>query len=134
MVKSTRLVSLDIFRGITLAFMIIVNTPGSWNYVYPPLEHSKWNGCTPTDLVFPFFLFIVGVSTWYSLKKYGNELNSKSLFRIFRRVGSIFLLGLLLNVFPYFISGLFYSENYGSSSAYSIGLWFWSFNMPVGTS
>ncbi len=94
---SSRLVSLDIFRGLTLAFMIIVNTPGSWEYVYPPLEHSKWNGCTPTDLVFPFFLFIVGISTWFSLKKYGNELNGSSLFRIFRRMVAIFLLGLLLN-------------------------------------
>jgi len=109
MVKSsTRLVSLDIFRGITLAFMIIVNTPGSWNYVYPPLEHSKWNGCTPTDLVFPFFLFIVGISTWYSLKKYGNELNESSLFRIFRRMASIFALGVLLNIFPFF--GMDYSK------------------------
>ena len=57
----SRLVSLDIFRGLTVAFMIIVNTPGSWEYVYSPLRHAKWHGCTPTDLVFPFFLFIVGV-------------------------------------------------------------------------
>jgi predicted acyltransferase len=67
--SSSRLVSLDIFRGLTVAFMIIVNNPGSWDYVYGPLQHSKWNGCTPADLVFPFFLFIVGMSTWYSLKK-----------------------------------------------------------------
>ena len=76
MAKTTgRLVSLDIFRGLTIAFMIIVNTPGSWEYVYAPLRHAKWHGCTPTDLVFPFFLFIVGVSTFYSLKKYGNEFD-----------------------------------------------------------
>jgi predicted acyltransferase len=106
--SSNRLVSLDIFRGLTLAFMIIVNTPGSWEYVYPPLEHSKWNGCTPTDLVYPFFLFIVGISTWYSLKKYGSELNESSLFRIFRRMASIFALGVLLNIFPYF--GMDYSR------------------------
>jgi predicted acyltransferase len=98
----SRLISLDIFRGMTIAFMIIVNTPGSWKYVYPPLEHAKWNGCTPTDLVFPFFLFIVGMSTWYSLKKYGNEINGSSLLRIFRRTITIFAVGLLLTIFPYF--------------------------------
>jgi predicted acyltransferase len=100
--NSTRLVSLDIFRGLTVAFMIIVNTPGSWNYVYPPLRHAEWHGCTPTDLVFPFFLFIVGVSTWYSLKKYGHEINSGSLLRIFRRMITVFALGLFLAIFPYF--------------------------------
>lgn len=102
MAKNSRLVSLDIFRGITIAFMIIVNTPGSWDYVYPPLRHAEWNGCTPTDLVFPFFLFIVGVSTWFSLKKYGHEFNSGSVFRIFRRTVAIFIIGLFLAIFPYF--------------------------------
>jgi predicted acyltransferase len=97
-----RLVSLDIFRGLTIAFMIIVNTPGSWEYVYAPLRHAKWNGCTPTDLVFPFFLFIVGVSMWFSLKKYGHELNGSSFLRIARRTASIFALGLFLNIFPSF--------------------------------
>src|SRR5664280_66647 len=72
--SSSRLVSLDILRGMTVAFMIIVNTPGSWDHIYSVLRHSSWNGCTPTDLVFPFFLFIVGVSMWYSMKNYGNEL------------------------------------------------------------
>lgn len=100
--SSGRLASLDIFRGLTVAFMIIVNNPGSWDYVYPPLEHSKWNGCTPTDLVFPFFLFIVGMSTWYSLKKYGNEINGNSLLRILRRTITIFTLGLFLAIFPFF--------------------------------
>ena len=102
MAKGGRLVSLDIFRGLTVAFMIIVNTPGSWEYVYAPLRHAKWNGCTPTDLVYPFFLFIVGVSMWYSLKKYGHELNGNSFLRIVRRTASIFALGLFLNIFPYF--------------------------------
>lgn len=96
------MISLDIFRGLTIAFMIIVNTPGSWQYVYAPLRHAKWHGCTPTDLVFPFFLFIVGVSMWFSLKKYGLELNGSSILRILRRTVSIFALGLLLNIFPYF--------------------------------
>ncbi len=102
MTKPARLESLDIFRGLTVAFMIIVNTPGSWSYVYPPLKHSEWNGCTPTDLVFPFFLLIVGISMWFSLKKYGHELNGASALRIFRRVAAIFALGLFLNIFPYF--------------------------------
>lgn len=97
-----RLISLDIFRGMTIAFMIIVNTPGSWKYVYPPLRHASWHGCTPTDLVFPFFLFIVGVSMWYSMDKYGHEINSSSIFRILRRTLTIFALGLFLAIFPYF--------------------------------
>ena len=100
--SSGRLVSLDIFRGLTVAFMIIVNNPGSWEYVYSPLRHSKWDGCTPTDLVYPFFLFIVGMSSWYSLKKYGNEINGSSLFRIFRRTVAIFAVGLFLTIFPNF--------------------------------
>jgi predicted acyltransferase len=102
MAKDSRLVSLDIFRGLTVTFMIIVNTPGSWEYVYAPLRHASWHGCTPTDLVFPFFLFIVGVSMWYSLKKYGHELNGSSVLRIVRRTATIFALGLFLNIFPYF--------------------------------
>ena len=100
--SSGRLVSLDIFRGITIAFMIIINTPGSSRYVYPLFQPSLWNGCTPADLVFPFFLFIVGLSTYYSMKKYGNELNGSSILRIFRRIVAIFAVGLFLNVFPYF--------------------------------
>lgn len=99
---SNRLISLDIFRGLTIAFMIIVNTPGSWEYVYAPLRHSKWHGCTPTDLVFPFFLFIVGVSTYYSLKKYGNEFNTGSVIRILRRMFLILAVGLFLAIFPRF--------------------------------
>jgi predicted acyltransferase len=103
MAKNGRLLSLDIFRGMTVALMIIVNTPGSWNYVYPPLRHSEWHGCTPTDMVFPFFLFIVGAAMWFSLKKFGHELTGASLFRIIRRTVTIFALGLFLRIFPYFL-------------------------------
>jgi predicted acyltransferase len=102
MVKSSRLFSLDVLRGLIVAFMIIVNTPGSWKFVYAPLQHSKWNGCTPTDMIFPVFLFIVGVSMWFSLKKYDHQVTGASLLRIFRRVLAIFALGLFMNIFPYF--------------------------------
>lgn len=97
-----RLLALDVLRGLTIALMIMVNTPGSWSYVYPPLLHSKWHGCTPTDLVFPFFLFIVGVSMWYSFKKYGEGLTKKGLLKVLKRFSIIFFLGLLLNLFPKF--------------------------------
>ena len=62
-----RLLSLDVFRGITVAGMLLVNDPGTWESLYPPLEHATWNGWTPTDLVFPFFLFIVGITTYLSM-------------------------------------------------------------------
>src|ERR1041385_3149396 len=64
-----RLLALDVFRGLTIAGMLLVNTPGTWDAIYPPLEHAPWNGWTPTDLIFPFFLFIVGVTTHLSLSK-----------------------------------------------------------------
>ena len=97
-----RLKSLDVFRGITIASMILVNNPGSWNYVYPPLLHAKWHGCTPTDLIFPFFLFIAGVAMTFSLSKYTkkNKPTPQIYQRIFRRCFILFLLGLLLNGFP----------------------------------
>lgn len=100
--RSGRLASLDVFRGMTVAFMIIVNTPGTWSHVYAPLRHASWHGCTPTDLVFPSFLFISGVAMWYSLKKYNFEFSGPSLFRILRRVALIFAVGLFLNIFPRF--------------------------------
>src|SRR6185369_381312 len=65
--KRERLVSLDVFRGITIAGMLLVNNPGTWSAIYPPLEHAAWNGWTPTDLIFPFFVFIVGITTYLSL-------------------------------------------------------------------
>ncbi|MFP4489413.1 MAG: acyltransferase family protein [Bacteroidales bacterium] len=99
--KTQRLLSLDIYRGMTIVFMIIVNTPGSWQYVYAPLRHSQWHGCTPTDLVFPSFLFIVGVSMWFSMKKYGRTLNDRSLLKILYRTMVIFAAGFLLQLFPF---------------------------------
>src|SRR5215210_4397190 len=66
---SGRMLSLDVFRGMTIAGMILVNNPGDWGAIYPPLEHASWHGWTPTDLVFPFFLFIVGVSITLALAR-----------------------------------------------------------------
>ncbi len=100
--KTKRLASLDAFRGFTIAAMILVNTPGSWSYLYSPLSHADWNGCTPTDLVFPFFLFIVGVSIWFSSKKFDDQLTGTVIIKITKRAILIFLIGLLLNAFPFF--------------------------------
>ena len=68
--SNKRLLALDVMRGITIAGMILVNTPGSWQHAYAPLKHAEWIGLTPTDLVFPFFMFIMGISTYISLRKY----------------------------------------------------------------
>jgi predicted acyltransferase len=102
MEKAKRLLALDVFRGLVIALMVIVNNPGSWEFVYSPLRHSKWDGCTPTDLVFPFFLFIVGVAMWFSFKKYGHSLTKKSAIKIVQRTVLIFVIGFLLNSFPYY--------------------------------
>jgi len=85
--KNPRLLSLDVFRGVTVAAMILVNDPGDWEHIYAPLEHSKWNGCTPTDLIFPFFLFIVGVSIVYAMQRKAlNPANhAKMLWTALRR-------------------------------------------------
>jgi predicted acyltransferase len=96
-----RLKSLDVFRGITIAGMILVNMVGVAEDKYSPLDHAVWNGCTPTDLVFPFFLFIVGVAMTFSLAKYTPENKPTQVvyLRIFRRAAILFALGLFLNGF-----------------------------------
>ena len=99
-----RLISLDVFRGLTVMAMILVNNPGDWGHIYPPLEHAEWNGCTPTDLIFPFFLFIVGVSLVYALdggKRRGGPQEAV-LGRVARRAAVLFGLGLLLSLYPKF--------------------------------
>jgi len=97
-----RLISLDVLRGITIAAMILVNDPGSWEYVYAPLKHAPWHGCTPTDLVFPFFLFMVGMAITIALsKRVAAGADTAALTRkIFKRSVIIFAIGLLLNGFP----------------------------------
>jgi predicted acyltransferase len=97
-----RLLSLDFFRGLTVAAMILVNTPGDADHIYAPLEHSKWDGCTPTDLVFPAFLFMVGVSIVYALQsKKGDNANHKGIIlNALRRM--LILIGLGLAIFLFY--------------------------------
>ncbi len=92
----SRLLSLDILRGITIAGMILVNNPGSWSFVYAPLGHAQWNGLTPTDLVFPFFMFIMGVSMFLSYKKFNFTFSSDTFLKLLRRSILLFLIGVLL--------------------------------------
>ncbi|GAA4374645.1 acyltransferase family protein [Hymenobacter koreensis] len=96
-----RLVSLDVFRGITVMAMILVNNPGDWGHIYAPLEHAEWHGCTPTDLIFPFFLFIVGVSCVYALDgvKRRAEPLGPVLWRVVRRGAVLIGLGLFMAYF-----------------------------------
>jgi predicted acyltransferase len=96
-----RFFSLDVFRGATVALMIMVNNPGSWSHIYAPLDHAEWHGCTPTDLVFPFFLFAVGNAMAFVMPKL--EAAGESFFwkKIIKRTLLIFLIGLFLNGFPF---------------------------------
>jgi predicted acyltransferase len=102
--KPIRLLSLDAFRGLTIAGMILVNNPGSWSNIFPPLRHANWHGCTPTDLVFPFFLFIVGVALPFSMaKRYASDASPWSvLAHVVSRTLTLFLLGLSMGGFPDF--------------------------------
>lgn len=99
-----RLYALDIFRGITIAGMILVNNPGSWSHIYPPLRHAGWHGATPTDWIFPFFLFIVGVAVPLAIGKRleRGDTSTSILSKIVVRSFIIFGLGLLLAAFPHF--------------------------------
>jgi predicted acyltransferase len=99
--SSTRLTSLDAFRGLTIAGMILVNNPGSWEHVYPPLRHASWHGWTPTDLVFPSFLFIVGVAIPLAIgkRRERGDATGSIVTKIVIRSLVIFALGLFLNWF-----------------------------------
>ncbi|HEX6314531.1 MAG TPA: heparan-alpha-glucosaminide N-acetyltransferase domain-containing protein [Gemmatimonadaceae bacterium] len=98
-----RLLSLDVFRGVTVAGMLLVNQPGDWSAIYPPLAHAPWNGWTPTDLIFPFFLFIVGVTTHLSLSARRRRGDSQPAIvaQVVRRSAIIVLCGLLLASYPW---------------------------------
>lgn len=109
-----RYLSLDILRGLTVALMIVVNNPGSWSNVFPFLRHAHWEGCTLCDMVFPTFLFCVGVSMAFALSKF-TSLTGGSLKKILKRGLLLFLVGLGLNAFPF----------YPSQSAMNPDLSFW---------
>lgn len=96
-----RLLSLDFFRGLTVAAMILVNNPGSWGHIYAPLEHAEWNGCTPTDLIFPFFIWIVGVSIAFAMSsnKANPSTHKKTIVRAIKRGFILYLLGFFLAIF-----------------------------------
>jgi predicted acyltransferase len=102
-IASGRLTSLDAFRGLTIAGMVLVNNPGSWDHIYPPLRHADWNGWTPTDLVFPFFVFIVGASMAFSLGRRQQQATRIGVYRkIIWRGLAIFAIGVFLANFPDF--------------------------------
>ena len=109
--KPERLTSLDAFRGFTIAGMILVNNPGSWGNIYPQLEHASWNGWTFTDFIFPFFLWIVGVSMTFSfaVRRSKGDNDTKLLLNVLRRSAIIFALGLFLAGFPF---GLLWGHNF----------------------
>jgi predicted acyltransferase len=100
--SQARYLALDVFRGMTICFMIIVNCPGDWGFVYAPLLHANWHGFTPTDLVFPSFLFAVGNAMAFVMNKYDNQPQSVFWKKILKRTFIIFLLGYLMYWFPFF--------------------------------
>lgn len=103
---SPRFLSIDIYRGGVVAFMLLVNAPGTLEYVYAPLAHARWFGCTLADLVFPSFLFLVGLSMWFSFSQYDRKWSAEAGWKILRRTLLIFLIGFLLNKFPVYWKNL----------------------------
>ena len=103
--KNLRLLSLDVLRGITIAAMIVVNNPGSWSNMYYPLDHAEWNGVTPTDFIFPFFMFIMGVSMCFSLKKYNFRISQEAFEKVLKRALGIYLIGILIILFAQMCRG-----------------------------
>ncbi len=101
MTMKKRYESLDVLRGLTVAFMCIVNNPGSWAHIFPPLRHAGWVGCTPTDLVYPFFVFCMGCAMAFSFSKY-EKTTAKAYLKVLKRGALIFLVGFALNLYPFF--------------------------------
>lgn len=96
-----RYLSLDILRGITVAFMCVVNNPGSWGKIFAPLRHAPWSGCTPTDLVYPFFIFCMGVAMAFSFRKY-DGLHKDGVKKVIYRGLALFGIGFLIGAYPFF--------------------------------
>ncbi|RYY93170.1 MAG: DUF1624 domain-containing protein, partial [Chitinophagaceae bacterium] len=99
--KSPRFYALDVFRGATVALMILVNNPGSWSHIYGPLEHAEWHGLTPTDLVFPFFLFAVGNAMAFVMPRFAAAGDGAFWRKVLKRSALIFAIGLFLNWWPF---------------------------------
>jgi predicted acyltransferase len=115
--QNNRLLSLDILRGITIAGMILVNNSAG-GYAYTPLKHAHWHGLTPTDLVFPFFMFIMGVSTFMSLRKFNFALSGAAVWKVVRRTLLIFLIGMALGWFGQLVYGLASGETIGVAATH----------------
>lgn len=100
--SNQRLLALDVFRGATVAAMILVNNPGDWGNIYAPLKHAEWHGCTPTDLIFPFFLFIVGVSITFAMssRKDDEQSHTRTIIKALKRALILFSLSLFLSLYP----------------------------------
>jgi len=104
MEQSNRYLALDVLRGMTIALMILVNTTERWEYLYEPLRHAEWHGCTLTDLVFPFFLFVAGVSLFFSSDRNKTAGSKEFILRIGRRTFLIFILGIFINTYPQWLT------------------------------
>ncbi|MBR6282809.1 MAG: DUF5009 domain-containing protein [Muribaculaceae bacterium] len=112
MKESKRLLAVDILRGITIAGMLLVNNPGSWSHLYTPLGHAEWIGLTPTDLVFPFFVFVMGVSMFFSLRKFNFKPTRPLMLKIVRRTVVLFLIGWMVQWFGMWLRGLYNPESH----------------------
>ena len=99
---TSRILSIDILRGLTIAGMITVNNPGSWSCMYAPLEHAEWNGLTPTDLVYPFFMCVMGMCIYIAMRKFDFACNRATVYKIVKRMVLIYLVGLAIVWFSAF--------------------------------
>jgi len=107
MAEKNRLLALDVLRGITIAGMITVNNPGTWAHIYAPLRHAAWNGCTPTDLVFPFFIFVMGVAMYFSYSKFDFRLSAQTMGKLLYRMVMIFVVAYTLSLISRFCRALY---------------------------